>query len=229
MTLVMALQAGDGIVMAADNRGSFGDPRGFMVVNDMRRKMFHLGERCGIGVSGPPDLASSLLMGLEEKLASRNATHVNEVTAVAREHFRSEYKEWFQDIMIERRPIIAFIICGYEPSGASRIYMVSSEFEYAPMLTDTGFHIMGLPLFATYLINRFYSSKAPSDRVIALGEYIVQETASQDPKVGGGASLAIITKEQGYREFTNDEIAAIRQKNESQVQGMRHYFTGGVS
>lgn len=225
MTLVLALQASDGIVLASDNRGSFGDPRGFMVINDMRRKVFRLGDQCGLGTSGPPDLASSLLEDLEQQVASRKAVHVNEVTAVARDHFRTQYNEWFRDFPIEKRPVMAFIICGHEKSGTSRIYMISSEFDYAPMLTDTGFHIMGLPLFATYLINRFYDREANSSHVVALAEHIVRETASQDPKVGGGVTIAVVTTQYGYRELTTDDIETLRQRNEAQVQKLRDYFT----
>lgn len=225
MTLVAALQARDSIIFAGDNRGTFGDPRGFMAVSDMRRKIFRLGEYCGIGVSGPPDLASFLLNQLQHELASRNPAYVDEILPFSRDRIRFMYNDAFRDLPPDRRPLIGFIIAGYEKAGAPRVYSISSDFEYAPMLSDPGFCILGLPLFPTYLVNRYYDSKAPKEQVAALAEYMIFETATQDPKVGGPITIAVITPSLGYREMSTDEVAAIHRRNEEQVTRLKTYFS----
>jgi 20S proteasome alpha/beta subunit len=226
MTLVLALQASDGVVLAGDNRGTFGDPRGFMAISDMRKKVFPLTQYCGTGVSGPPDLASTLLKYLRQQLTSQNASFIDEVVPISREVFRAQYNEWFQQFPMEKRPVMAVIVAGYEREGVPRIYMLSSEFDYAPMLSDSGFHILGLPLFPTYLVNRFYDLNASRENVAVLAEYLISETASQDPKVGGPITIAVITPYHGYRELETDEIAMIHQRNEEQSHRLREYFSG---
>ncbi len=241
MTLVVALQASDGIVLAGDNRGSFGDPRGFMAVNDMRKKVFRLTEHCGIGVSGPPDLASALLNGLERKLVSQNVTSIGDVTLATRECLRSQYNEWFRQFPIEKRPVMSVIVAGYGEGEfdyalgvakpplifspeVPRIYSLSSEFDYAPMLSDTGFYVLGLPILPVYLINRFYDSSMVKERMAVLAEYIISETASQDPKVGGPITIAIITPYKEYRELGSGEVTAAHLRNEEQRYRLREYF-----
>ena len=228
MTLVAALQAKDSIVFAGDNRGTFGDPRGFMAVSDMRKKIFRISEYCGIGVSGPPDLASALLRDIQGELAARNAVYMDDVLPFTRERLRVLYNDSFRDLPLDRRPVIAFIIAGYEREGTPRVYSISSEFGYAPMLSDPGFCILGLPLFPTYLVNRFYDRNASGEQVAALAEYLISETATQDPKVGGPITLAMIQPQQGYRELPASEIAAIRRRNEEQMLKLKEYFCGAT-
>jgi hypothetical protein len=43
MTLVVAIKARDGIVLAGDSRGTIGDPRGLTAINDTQQKVHHLG------------------------------------------------------------------------------------------------------------------------------------------------------------------------------------------
>lgn len=228
MTLVTALVARDSIVLAGDSRGSFGDPRGFMAVSDMRKKIFPLSQYCGIGISGPPDLASALLKDLDKEMAAQSAVYIDEVLGQARERLRSRYNESFRAFPIERRPVIAFIIAGYEKDFKPRVYTISSEFDYAPMLSDPGFSILGLPLFPTYLVNRFYSPKASAEQIAALAEFITFETATQDPKVGGPITLALIVPHHGYQELDEDSVGAIHRRNEEQLLRLRRYFTTGL-
>ena len=228
MTLVAALQAKDSIVFAGDNRGTFGDPRGFMAVSDMRRKVFRLGKYCGIGVSGPPDLASALLAEVQRELAERGLSHMDDVLPFTRERLRTLYNDAFRDLPADRRPLIGFIVAGYEKDGTARVYSLSSEFGYAPMLSEPGFCILGLPLFPTYLVNRFYDREASGEQVAALAEFLISETGTQDPKVGGPVTMALILPEQGFKELEANEIAAIHSMNEQQMLRLKQYFSKGT-
>lgn len=231
MTLVVALQAGDGIVLAGDNRGTFGDPRGFMAVSDVRRKVFKLSDHCGVGIAGPPDIASNLLKNMEEQLASKSLRYADDVTLFLRDSFRAQYNEWFQQFPVRERPLMGVVICGYELSFSGnelvpRIYTISSDQDYATMLCDQGFCLLGLPLFPTYLVNRLYDMNAPKEHVTSLAEYIVSETGTQDPKVGGPVSLSVITPDGGFRELDEAEVADVHRRNEEALLRFRAHFTG---
>ena len=112
MTLVVALQASDGIVIGGDGRGSFGDPRGFMVISDVRKKVASLGHYCGMGISGPPDIGSALLKDVNELLMSQNASSVEDVMHIVREYVKAQYNDWFGQMPWDKRPVISLIICG---------------------------------------------------------------------------------------------------------------------
>jgi 20S proteasome alpha/beta subunit len=60
----------------------------------------------------------------------------------------------------------------------------------------------------------------------ALAEFLIAETASQDPKVGGPISIAIINPANGYRELDEKELAQIRQRNDAQRESMKRFFAG---
>ena len=231
MTLVVALQASDAIVLAGDNRGTFGDPRGFMAVSDVRRKVFRLSHYCGVGIAGPPDLASNLLKNVEEQLEAKNLVYADDITLFLRDSFRAQYNDWFQQFPIRDRPLMAAVICGYEQSFSGdnlvpRIYTISSEHDYATMLCDQGFCLLGLPLFPTYLVNRLYDMSATRDRVVALAEYMIAETGTQDPKVGGPVSIAVISPDGGFRELDEGEVADIHRRNQEELGRFREHFAG---
>jgi 20S proteasome alpha/beta subunit len=231
MTLVVALQASDGIVLAGDNRGTFGDPRGFMAVSDVRKKIFKLSDYCGVGIAGPPDVASNLLKNLELQLESQNLVYADDVTLFLRDSFRARYNDWFQQFKIQERPLMGVVIAGYEKSFSGddlvpRIYTISSEQDYATMLCDQGFCLLGLPLFPTYVVNRLYDMTATKEHVISLAEYIISETGTQDPKVGGPIGIALITADDGYRELDESEVADVHQKNQEELHKFREHFAG---
>lgn len=46
--------------MAADSRGTIGDPRGLTAVNDTAQKLFHFG-KCALVTAGSAELALALL------------------------------------------------------------------------------------------------------------------------------------------------------------------------
>ena len=64
-----------------------------------------------------------------------------------------------------------------------------------------------------------------SDRLLA--EYLIAETASQDPKVGGPIHLSEITPENGYRELSGSEVETIHQSNSELNARLRDFFLKG--
>jgi 20S proteasome alpha/beta subunit len=60
MTLAVAIKAVDSVVMAADSRGTIGDPRGLTAINDTQTKLFQLGQ-CGVVIAGASEVALIIL------------------------------------------------------------------------------------------------------------------------------------------------------------------------
>jgi hypothetical protein len=83
--------------------------------------------------------------------------------------------------------------------------------------------VAGVPQYAIYLIHRLYDRKMNLDNLASLAAYLITETASQDPKVGG--PVAELTPAAGYRELDESRIEKVVQLNEEHNRKLREYFS----
>jgi hypothetical protein len=88
-------------------------------------------------------------------------------------------------------------------------------------------YIAGIPQYATYLIHRLYNPQMAVVHLRALAAYLISETATQDPKVGGPIRIAEITPEKGYQELDESIVNEIIKKNEEQNLKLRKFFSEG--
>ena len=58
----------------------------------------------------------------------------------------------------------------------------------------------------------------------ALAAYVISETATQDPKVGGPIQMAEISAYKGFVEIADTEIREIIVRNEEQNKKLREFF-----
>jgi hypothetical protein len=56
-----------------------------------------------------------------------------------------------------------------------------------------------------------------------LAAYLIGETASQDPKVGGPLQIALVTPK-AYRQLTVEQIAGIQKKNSALNDRLKRFF-----
>jgi hypothetical protein len=105
--------------------------------------------------------------------------------------------------------------------------MLNSQTNFAPGLAPE-MMMAGVPQYAVYLFHRYYDRNITLDRARALAEYLIAETASQDPKVGGPIRIAEVTPGL-YRQLTDDEVNAVSAQNAALNQHLRSFFlTGGT-
>ncbi len=224
--------------MAADSRGTIGDPRGLTAINDVQQKLFRLGDYCGIAVSGSSELAARLIDQLGSKLQAVDPKDVDAILATTVSLIKQEYTSWFgsrpwvtAQPMIDQRPAVMFILAGYKivngQDPLSRIYLLNSQVDFAPQLCPTGFLLAGIPQYATYLIHRFYDPQMGLTSLKALAAYLITETASQDPKVGGPIRMAEITPTEGLRELNEEIVEEITKDNDEQNLKLREFFFKG--
>ncbi len=240
MTLIAALEGPEGIVMAADSRGTIGDPRGLTAINDVQRKLFRLTNYAGITVSGSSELAARLIDTLSVGLPSIDAENIDEILNHSTEVMKREFTGWFgskpwaaAQQIIDQRPQVTFILAGFnakETPPRSRIFLVTSQLDFAPQLCQNGFMLAGVPQYAIYLLHRLYDRQMGLKSLEALAAYLITETATQDPKVGGPIRIAEITSANGFRELDDPTISDILKSNEEQSQRLRQFFfKGGAS
>jgi 20S proteasome alpha/beta subunit len=203
MSLAVAIEASNAIVLAADSRATFGDPRGMTAVNDTVQKVFTLTPRTAIAMVGAAEAGASLIERIKPILASQAAANADGISELFRQLAVQNFGQWFgppQFLMGAQgpvpipRPDVLFLLVGYGPTGQARIMSLGSTppFNFTPNLSTTGFSTAGVVPLAVYLLNRLYRRGLDLEIAKDLAVYCIQETASQDGKVGGPISLAVV-------------------------------------
>jgi 20S proteasome alpha/beta subunit len=200
MSLLVCLRGTDGLVLATDSRGTFGDPRGVTAQNDQIKKLYLANERVGILVAGAGDLGSTVV-SVFLALPNIASLGVTELTMALHNYARKQFTEWFELFAIKpaatdsrpARPDLNFVVAGFGLDHEPKIYRMSSSLDFAPMLHNYGFGVDGVAQYALYLLNRLYDPASAMDDLQGVAAYIIAETASQDGKVGGAIQMATIT------------------------------------
>jgi ATP-dependent protease HslVU (ClpYQ) peptidase subunit len=136
MTLVVCLKSKEGIVLAADSRGTIGDPRGLTAINDTQDKILSMGN-CGFGLAGQSEIGAALL----DELKANSVDHCGDIDQariqVVRESSRL-FSEWFRGIAPQQRPAVLITLAGYrkqaEQEPEPMIYLLNSQTNFAPQL-----------------------------------------------------------------------------------------------
>jgi 20S proteasome alpha/beta subunit len=235
MTLLVALVGHDGMVLAADSRGTFGDPRGVTAQNDAQQKAHILSPHVAALVAGAGELGDLIIDEVKGKVGTKD--NASAVMNVVRDTVRTRYGDWFKTVpaippgalaatgQVAVRPELAFIVGGYEQDGTGRLFHLLSQLDFAPMLVNYGFAVQGVAQYALYLLNRLYEPGRTVAELSALAVYVVTETASQDGKVGGPVRIIIIEPgPKGSRALDEAAVGQIIKDNASRSTGLRDSF-----
>ncbi|RWD60330.1 hypothetical protein [Mesorhizobium sp.] len=224
MTLAVAIKAVDAIVVAADSRGTIGDPRGLTAVNDTQRKLFQFGN-CGLAIAGASEMALAIIDEFGRQGLNQPQDVDAAVAAFAQAAIWSD--NWYRGIPTAQRPGALFILGGYRTVGGQSVplvFLLNSNTAFAPQLANAYPMMAGVPQYAVYLSHRYYDPSMSGDNAAALAEYVISETASQDPKVGGPVKIAKVTP-QGYQELTDAQVKALQRRNQTLNKKLKTFFT----
>jgi len=230
MSLLVCLRGTDGLVLATDSRGTFGDPRGVTAQNDQIKKLYLANERVGILVAGAGDLGSTIVSGFSA-LPDIASLGVTELTMALHSYARKQFTEWFELFSIKpaatdsrpARPDLNFIVAGFGLDHEPKIYRMPSSLDFAPMLHNYGFGVDGVAQYALYLLNRLYDPASVMRDLECLAAYIIAETASQDGKVGGAIQMATITTRHS-QDLTVEAVREIVLGNEKRTLALKNSF-----
>lgn len=237
MTLIVALRGKDGIVAAADSRGTFGDPRGVTAQNDSQQKLHLVSKHVAILMAGSGEIGTQLIVEITKGAKDQQIDGATNILALARNTSRQRYAEWFPHLMPAvppgmpgiPRPDLAYLIVGYDADehgkfAVPRLYSSSSGLDFPPALHEYGFALNGVAQYALYLLNRLYEPDRSLKDLTALAVYVITETAGQDGKVGGPVRLATLTPDGGGKIVAEDEVKKIHESNEARAAALRKSF-----
>ena len=246
MTLLIALKGSDGMVLSADSRGTFGDPRAVTAQNDSICKAFILTSHVAAIQAGSSELGANVLKLTQDAIAKQPGLDgIDNVVKVLNQTARACYDNWFPNLPptamqnpqtggVIGRPDLIFIIGGYQQGQNGEfahpvIYQLNSAFNFAPMIHDYGFAVAGVPTYALYLLNRLYQpDRKAEEELVPLAVYAISETASQDGKVGGPIRVVVVCPgPAGCKELTNKEVESIVKQNLKRTTALRDSFYKG--
>lgn len=64
------------------------------------------------------------------------------------------------------------------------------------------------------------------ESLVRLAAYLISETATQDPKVGGPIQVATITADSGFQLLSRDQVQAAAAENDLANERLRQSFLG---
>ncbi|MDO8475062.1 MAG: hypothetical protein Q7W02_02505 [Candidatus Rokubacteria bacterium] len=237
MTLLVALKGSDGLVLAADSRGTFGDPRGVTAQNDAQQKAHILAPHVAVLAAGSGEVGALIIDLVRQQVTAQGTDGATAVLNVLRDMARARYQEWFPSVppilpmamvqtgQVAVRPDLAFLLGGYEPDGTPRLFGLGSFFDFSPMLHDYGFALQGIAQYGLYLLNRLYEPGRTMQELTALAIYVITETATQDGKVGGPVNVIVIRPgKEGCQSLPPEEVVKTRASNESRSKALRDSF-----
>jgi 20S proteasome alpha/beta subunit len=237
MSLAVAIEATNGIVLAADSRATFGDPRGMTAVNDTVQKIYKASPRTAVAMVGQAETGASLIQHIIAGLAAQPGANVNVdfVAETIRTIGNQYFSQWFgtpQFLMgplgpvPTPRPDVWFLLVGFDAGAQPKILALPSTppFNFSPHLSTTGFAAAGIVPLAVYLLNRLYRRGLDLEIAKDLAAYCIIETASQDGKVGGPIRLAIVKPNEDTIILSEDDTLTIVRRAEQHRETLRNSF-----
>jgi 20S proteasome alpha/beta subunit len=238
VTLLVALRGKDGLVLAADSRGTFGDPTQTTAQNDSMQKAHVLSKHVAVLFAGTGEIGA--LLSEEAKASVGEMDGVTPVMENLRATCRTKYDEWFATVpamqppallmtgQVPSRPGLNILVGGYEVDGDAvgepKLYRLFSQTDFAPSLSDYGWMVDGVAQYALYLLNRLYEPDRSVEELTALAVYTITETASQDGKVGGPVKVVTIKPNEGCDALADAAVTKVLKGNEQRSRTLRRSF-----
>lgn len=207
MTLTLCVIAKDGIILVSDSRAS-----AFLTSNDTVKKIFKLDEHNAVGIAGDGSLAMHFFDTISKDLNFRNG--ISDLAEQLRKLGKDKFNEFFSHQEPKDRPSLTILLAGYTPLNKPAIYQLSSNDNFVPRKSPTGFDCIGIPIIANYLLNRLYEPEINLDNATDLATFCIKETSSQDNRVGGLTQIATFSNTKEYSELSKEEINKIEKKCE---------------
>ncbi|MDP2934377.1 MAG: hypothetical protein Q8N59_01230 [bacterium] len=205
MTLTICIIAKDGIVLASDSRAS-----SFLTSNDTVKKVFKIDDHCAVGIAGDGPLAMHFFDTISSKLNFRNG--VSDLAEQLRALGKEKFNDFFSHLEPKDRPSLMILLGGYTTVNKPEIYQLSSNDNFVPRKSPTGFDCIGIPIIANYLLNRLYEPEITAIHAAELATFCIKETSSQDNRVGGPTQVAIFSDTKQYAELSREEVEKIENK-----------------
>ncbi len=209
MTLVIAAQGKDFIVVGTDSKSRRDTVNGSIDINDLIVKLIPVSSHAAVlifGASGVAQYMVDKFKSNHQKPGACITTLVYDLADSCREELR---KLNGLPLNPNYLPYYGFIVAGLRKSGINfsvpKCYSIRSSSGFMPELYQEGFTIEGSSLIADYIFSKKYRSDMTIEELTNLVALTLYETSTVDGNVGGKFKMALIDSK-GLREFDNTSI-----------------------
>lgn len=213
MTLIIAAQGNDFVILGADSRGTIIDIAKNRLQVNLMTKLHKINEQTGILISGAGDQAMHIIEKFE-KLKDRSRQGVSEITHELVTYCQNEFK-MLKEIPVPDLPSFVLVVAGVDMISNIRIpycYYMHSHSGFLPSHVKHGYVIKGKPLIAEYLFTKHYDPNKSVNELCELVTSSINDTINVDGDVGGQIHIAIVG-EDGFREYSEDDVEGFIKEN----------------
>lgn len=206
MTLVIAAQGNDFVVLGTDSRGTIQDTGGTRVELNIMNKLVVISKYVAILMHGSAEYGDYLIEKF--KLTLRGKIHnVSDIAEKFSEICREEGRKLI-DVPSTHLPSFGFVITGLDKKSGKYVpksYYLTSGSGFRLRIPKHGFALEGKTMIAYYLFAQKYHNDMDVDGICTLVAQTLYDTKSVDGDVGGKLRIAIIDKN-GLREPPESDI-----------------------
>jgi len=207
MTLVVAAQGKDFLVLGTDSRGTIQDGGGTRVELNIMMKLVEISKRVGILMYGSADQAEYILHKFQSSLRGREHD-ASQIAQKLSDMCKKEART-VNDVPAISFPSYGFVIAGLDKIGETyvpRCYTLNSTSGFRLGMTKHGFALEGKPMIAYYLFAKMYNKEMNVPDLCELVAQTLYDTIKVDGDVGGRIRIAIIDSS-GLREAAESDIS----------------------
>lgn len=207
MTLIVGLIAKDGIVLASDSRMASSE----ITSNEHVQKIFKLNDHYAVGVSGDGTLGIHFLNLIQEELNFESG--IVKLVEQIRDLGKKQFQDYYSETDPKDRPGLTFLVAGYASKNPKPIiYELSSNDNFVPRPSPTGYGSIGIPYISDYLLSRFYQSEIDTSQAEVLAAFCIMETSTQASGVNDNIKMVSFSNTKAYTELTPQQIENIKRK-----------------
>ena len=193
MTLVIAAQGQNFVVLGSDSRGMIEDADKTRVALDMQQKLVKLTDEAGILLFGNAYQANYFLETYQQQMKG----NLKNVTAVAENfaQFCRNQLRIMDNIHPDYNPIFGFIVAGIDAKNNQIIpkcFSLNNKTGFQLGMSKHGFDIEGKLIIPSYIFAKKYNNQMDIDQLTDLVVYTINDTIQNDGDVGGKIHMAII-------------------------------------
>lgn len=225
MTLAFALRGSNGLVLGADSRMS--GPTG---TADTSTKFLQVNREIGVLTYGLAEAGYTAINRLVDQVnaysdftgqSNQKIVHWSDIVKEAAKIFKDTFNEKFSEIkkQIEEIKIndprlsTGFILGGYDANESNQFKIVhfsSPDFklEERADIIAAQWHV------SQYLVNHFYYPEMDISQLKRLAAFMLIETETVSPSVGGQLKLATVTLQGGFQQLNEKDIQQLISENQ---------------
>lgn len=227
MSLALAIRGSDGLVMASDSRVTGPGGR-----QDTSEKFLQVSRDTGVLTYGAARPGYGGITRLVEETKEHKYSTFDEIAKAAKVVFGREFEDWLEKVPEQERarPLVGFILGGYDHVKTNRFRIVSyessSKFDAREIEISTfaaaRWHI------SQYLFNKFYYPEMTVKQLAEFAVFVLLETATVEETVGGPIQLATVTLSEGFQRLHADDIQRLIERNQERIASFRQLLLGAT-